>query len=111
MREPDTPVVEYQTARPTPQTPKLSVFVVLAIVYLIGSGSGFHVWYYLRQPGFDPAAELSRCGPAGVMVAVALYAIFFKRTWRLTATAVVLSFVLGAITGLAAVASRIYRVG
>jgi hypothetical protein len=111
--QPQTPptTLEYASPSPSARTPKLWVFLVLAVVHLFGIGCGFHVWYYLDQPGKDPLAQLYQCGPIGLAIAAGLYSLYFRRSWRLTMAAVVVSFALGASTGLAAVVWHIQQLG
>lgn len=111
--QPVAPPTSFEHASPPPtvRTPKLWVFLSLAVVHLFGIGCGFQVWYHLNQPGKDPLAELYQCGPFGLALAAIVYGVYFRRSWRLTLAAVVVSFLLGALTGLAAVAWHIQRSG
>jgi len=109
--KPPPTTVEYASPSASTQSPKLWVFLLLAAIHLFGIGCGFRVWYYLNQPGKDPLAQLYQCGPIGLAIAAVAYAIYFRRSWRLTMAAVVVSFALGAMTGLAAVASHIQQFG
>ena len=87
------------------------VVALLAVVHLLGIGCGFRVWYFLDQPGEDPLAELYQCLPIDLVVAATAYALYFRRTWRLTVAAVGVAFLLGATTGLAAVGWHLLRFG
>jgi hypothetical protein len=76
------------------------VFVLLAAMHFVGISSGFHVWYYLHQPGKDPLVQLYQCGPIGLALAVLSYLICFKRAWRLSLPAAGVAFALGALPDL-----------
>jgi hypothetical protein len=91
--------------------PKAWVFAVLAIVHLVGIQCGYHVWDVLDQPGKDPALEFGQCWIIGVLVALVVFAIYLRRAWRLTLPAVIVSFAMGATTGLAAVGLHLWRCG
>jgi len=111
--QPEAPptTIEHPSRTPSARTSKLWVFLLLAAVHLFGIGCGFHVWYYLNQPGKDPLAQLYQCSPFGLAIAAIVYAVYFRRSWRLTLPAIVVSFALGALTGLAAVAWHIQQFG
>jgi hypothetical protein len=111
MPDPAPPALEFLPSTPSPRKPKLGVFVILAAVNFTGIFAGFQVWDFLGQPGKDPAAELRQCGPFGLAVSAIIYAIYFRRTWRLTLIALVVAFALGAITGLSAVVWHIQQHG
>jgi hypothetical protein len=87
------------------------VFAVLAATWLVCVYLGFHVWYYVGQPGKDPMVELGFCGPAGLVVAVGVYAVYFRHTWRLSRQVLLVATVLGLLTGLSAIALRICHHG
>jgi hypothetical protein len=111
MQETPVPTIGYESTSTGARKPKVWVFAVLTIVYLFAIMCGFHVWSYLDQPGKDPQLELGECGAIGLVVAAIAYALYFRRSWRLTFTAIAVAFLLGAITGLSAVALHLHRHG
>jgi hypothetical protein len=94
-----------------PREPKLWVLLALAVVHLAGIGCGFHVWEYLDQPGKDPMRELIACGAIDLVLASVAYALYFRRTWRLTPRAALAAFALGAATGLASIVGHLLQFG
>ena len=109
VRSPDPGAPGHYTLEP--REPKLWVFAVFAVTWLVCVRAGFHVWYYLGQPGKDPMGELVVCGPAGLVVAVVTYAVYFPRSWRLSPRALLVAAVFGLLTGLSAIALRICHDG
>ena len=108
-RSPDlTPRAAYTLK---PRGPKLWVFAVLAATWLGCVYAGYHVWYFLGQPGKDPMLELGFCGPTGLVVAAGVYAVYFRDTWRLSNRMMLVATVLGLLTGLSAIALRVCHHG
>src|SRR4051794_32278794 len=112
MNQQTTPnVISYASAPTTTPAPQAWVLAVLVVVHVGGVQCGYHVWDLLDQPGKDPAVELSTCWFVGSLLAMVAYALYFRRSWRLTAPAVVVSFTMGAVTGLTAVGWHLWRCG
>jgi hypothetical protein len=93
----------------TPRNPKLWVFLVLAIVWIVSVVLGFDTWYHLGLPGKDPQPELATCGVAGFAVAATIYVIAFRHTWHLSWRALFLAITLGLLTGITAVTWHVQR--
>lgn len=104
-------IIAYAPAQTTTPAAQGWVLAVLAVVHLVGVQCSYHVWDLLHQPGKDPALELSQCGFIGMLVALVVYAFYFRRTWRLTLPGVIVSFAMGAATGLTAVGFHFWRYG
>src|SRR5688500_9935722 len=78
-----------------PRQPKLWVLAAVATTWIFFVNIGFDLWRFLDQPGKDPQVELGQCGPVGLLVSTALYAAYFKRTWRLSPAALITAAALG----------------